>query len=363
MKAHQYTKGMVALAALVLVGGTACEQGEGDIGVEQEALDVEVMADRHGQGMKRGMGFGPRIMAELDLTEAQQAAISNLRAQAQAERASKRDQMQGMRTELQELWQAEQPDADAILAKQSEMDALRDGGRNSRHALKQAIQEVLTPEQREQIAEHRSSRQGEGRRGRRGGGRGQGGPGGPGQMDGMGPHGGGPGMRGGHGRGGGMGRFQGRALQQLDLMAEQQAQIDALQEQAQEATSEARAELQAVRQAMRAARTSGEVDSDAIEALHARGDAARQVVREQAVHTRIAVLGILTAEQRAELQELRAERGERRGRGHGRGFGPGQGAGMDDDGIGRGRGGRGHGKGFGRRLGAGHGGPGGGMVE
>jgi len=358
MKQHVFSKGMMALATFVLVGGTACQEVEGDlVESDQEALEGEESPGRAGRGMKRGMRPGPRIMANLELTEEQEEAIEALRTQSRERDSATREQMVELRNQLQALWQVDQPDADAILAKHAEMNALHDTMREQRRALKQSIDGVLTNEQRAQLEEHRGDRPTKGRRGR---GEGFGGRGGGHGTDGMGPMGGGfgrGGRGGGHGMGmPGMGPMGGRAFEQLELTEDQQAQIEALRNQAQEATSEARAELTEVREAMRTAHRSGEADESALEALDARADAARQVVLESSVRTRIAILGVLTAEQRAELQALRAERGEHRGMGrrHGRGFGRGHGGGAGGEGMGRGPGfGRGRGKAPGRGPGGG----------
>lgn len=357
MKQQMLSKGMMTLAAFVLVGGTACEEEEGDFGVDQEALgEEEDSQGRQGRGMKRGRGPGSGFMANIDLSEEQQEAISAIQAQSREKHSATREQMSALRDELEALWQVDGPDADAILAKHAEMDALNDSMRGERRAVKQSMDGVLTAEQLAQISEHRENRPTKGRRGRRGGGHGIGGQGGGPRMDGMGP-------RGGRGGGHGMGQMGARALEQLELTEDQQAQIDALHAAAEEATSDARTELTEVRQALRSAHRSGEHDGAATEALDARVDAARQIVRESSVRTRIAVLNVLTAEQRTEFQALRAERGERRGmgrgngRGMGRGFGRGHGGGEGGEGMGRGRGrgqGRGQGHGQGHGVGGDH---------
>lgn len=359
MKTQMLSKGMMTLAAFVLVGGTACEEEEGDFVAAQEALEGEGLEERHGRGMKRGMGHGRRAMDHLDLSEEQREAMTSIREQSRESHSATREQMSTLRNELQALWQVDQPDADAILAKHAEMDAIHDSMREQRRAVKQSMDAVLTAEQLEQLSEHRGDRPTKGRRGHRGGGPGMDGERGGHGMEGMGRRGGGFG-RGGRGGGEGMqgrGHRGSRALEQLELTEDQQAQIDTLRSGAEEATSDARSELSEVHQAMRSARSSDELNESAIEALDARADTARQIVRENQVRTRIAILGVLTAEQRTELQALRAERGERRG--HGRGMGRGHGADMDGEGMGRKRG-RGHKRGFGHRGG---GGPGGELVE
>jgi Spy/CpxP family protein refolding chaperone len=235
------------------------------------------------------MGLGPRIAAELDLSEEQRAAIRQIRAEAREDLAPAREDLREMRGQLQGLWQADEPDARAILAQHVRMDALRSVVRDRMVDVRTAISEVLTPSQRQELAELRSSRsrRGQGHHGRRG-------------------------------RGGGIGRM----AQHLELSADQQAQIQALRAQAREATREARGELRQVRQALRAQQVSGQPDSSSLEALRGRADAARQVIREQRVHTRIAVLGLLTDDQRSGLRDLAARRHAQRGQRQGRGAHP-----------------------------------------
>lgn len=253
----------VALAALLISSAAFAQRG------------------RHG----RGMGLGPRIAAQLDLSEDQRASIRQIRAEARSDLAPAREDLQEMRGQLRALWQADQPDAQAILAQQARMDALRSVVRDRMAEVRASISQILSPAQRQELSERRASRSGRGH-----------------------------GHHGRRGRGGGMGRM----AQQLDLGADQQAQIQALRSQAREATSEARGELRQTRQALRAQRASGQTD----EALQARADAARQVIREQRVHTRIAILGLLSDEQRTQLGELTAQRHTRRGQRHGRSAGP-----------------------------------------
>ena len=278
MSSRTYVSSAVALAALLVASAASAQGGPG----------------RRGRG-GHGMGQGPRVMQQLDLSEDQQAQIRQLRSEAREESSAAREDLRQLRGELQQLWQADQPDPSAILAKQGQMDALRSVVRARRTELRMDIQGILTSEQRARMAElraeRRAARGGEGRMGRRGHGRGHGGPG-------M----GGRGMRG--------------MAERLDLSAEQQSQIRALRQQARQATSDERSALQQIRQEVRAQWASGQPDEAAIDELQERASAARSVIREQRVRTRIAVLDILDDEQRAAMQELRQQRQERRaGRG------------------------------------------------
>jgi len=295
MNSRVFASSAVALAALLVSSAAYAQGGPG----------------RRGRG-GHGMGHGPRVMQQLDLSEDQQAQIQQLRREAREESSAAREDLQQLRGELQQLWQADQPDASAILAKQGQMDALRSVVRARRTELRMDIQGILTAEQRARMAEVRAERRagggGEGRMGRRGRGRGHGGPG-------M----GGPGM--------GARGMRGMA-DRLDLSAEQQSQIRALRQQARQSTSDERSAIQQIRQEVRAQWASGQPDETAIDELQERASAARSAIREQRVHTRIEVLDILDAEQRAAMQELRQQRQERRAARHGRGLGRGAGRGL-----------------------------------
>ncbi|MBN2358094.1 MAG: Spy/CpxP family protein refolding chaperone [Deltaproteobacteria bacterium] len=103
---------------------------------------------RHGQGSG---GFGPRIMAELDLSKEQQTKIENLRIEMEQRTTQVRIELRQKRGELRQLWQAEHPDERAILAKQTEMDPLRQQLRAEGVKFRVAVYEVLTPEQKTKL--------------------------------------------------------------------------------------------------------------------------------------------------------------------------------------------------------------------
>jgi Spy/CpxP family protein refolding chaperone len=139
-------------------------------------------------GPHRGHGgplMGPHalpVLAEaLDLSEAQRQQIETIVEENAPELPAEdlRQQMQSLRQELHALWQAESPDRNAILAKMSEMDAVRDGLRDARRRqrvdVRLSVLEVLTPEQRgkwlelrQEMRSERPGRLGAGRGGRHG---------------------------------------------------------------------------------------------------------------------------------------------------------------------------------------------------
>ena len=71
----------------------------------------------------KGMGHGPGMM---NLTPEQAGKIFDLKEKLHADTAGLRKQMMIKHAELAALWKAETPDQNAILAKQKELNALRD---------------------------------------------------------------------------------------------------------------------------------------------------------------------------------------------------------------------------------------------
>ena len=138
-----------------------------------------------------GPGFGPGMVDNLDLSQPQRDEIARLRSTMRQQIDRVDEQMRALREQMKALWTAEQPDAQAILQKHTEMDPLRQARRAARVQFAVAAIAVLTPEQRAARREAMSSgsacpqgRQGRGwgRKGRgrglgNGRGRGGGGPG------------------------------------------------------------------------------------------------------------------------------------------------------------------------------------------
>jgi periplasmic protein CpxP/Spy len=124
------------------------------------------------------------------------------------------------------------------------------------------------------------------------------------------------GHRGHHGRGG----FGFRGFRGLDLTEEQKTQAKAIFEEQRKAGEPQRAQMQALRQQMREQLDSGKADATAIGQLAIQAHAIGSQLREarERVHERF--VAILTPEQKAKLEQMKSERGER---GFGRrGFGP-----------------------------------------
>ncbi len=126
-----------------------------------------------GGGMGRGAGMGPGFgwhAQALGLNTEQQKQVTALESKLEADVAPLRAQIATKRTELQALWNAPAPDRKAILAKQAEMEPLREKIRTAQIDFHLSVQKVLTPEQREAWTKMRGA-------GPWGGGRGPGGGG------------------------------------------------------------------------------------------------------------------------------------------------------------------------------------------
>lgn len=105
-----------------------------------------------GRGMGRGAGMGPGFgmgARALGLSADQQKQVTALESKFDADVAPLRAQMMAKRAEIQALWSAPTPDRRAILARQAEIEPLREKIRTARVDFQLAVQKVLTPEQRE----------------------------------------------------------------------------------------------------------------------------------------------------------------------------------------------------------------------
>lgn len=155
--------------AVVLAGGVSlaqpCLGGGGPKGPRAQGP--------HGPGMSP-----ERLAWALDLTDEQVEAVEALHEATISEPdPALREAIEARRAELQELWSAEAPDRTAILSKMEEIDALRDQIRDAHRAervdFRIGMLEILTPEQRDKLAERHELRRERPRRGpggRRGGG-------------------------------------------------------------------------------------------------------------------------------------------------------------------------------------------------
>lgn len=274
----------------------------------------------HGRGPGGPGMLGPRAVQALGLDDAQQQQLRALRVEMREDLAPVHEDLQELRGQMQQLWSAASPDRAAILALGTQMDALQGVIRDRQTELRIAVLEVLTAEQRAQLAalgEARRSRGHEGRRGAGavdGGGDGQAEPGARGPRAGRGER----GRRFGGGAAGPDGR-QGLAGR-LGLDESQRARVRSLREQMTQRLAPVREQMRGLHEQARAQWTSGHPDAAAIEAIHDRMEALQGTLRVARVDFRLALLEVLTPEQRAQLAESprrgpHAGQGPRRGQG------------------------------------------------
>ncbi len=312
----------LSASAFLILAQTGCEEGadlaENDDGAARQDLRAERMAEA------------------LDLDENQQEQVSVLRDQISEDVSSVEEQLREKQQQMQTFWAVESPDRQALLDFGDEIDALHATIRDHRMEFRQSLDGLLDEDQRTRFGE-RGLGPGPGAGGR---GFGRGGKRGP---------------------GGGYGMMHGRRLaEQLELDESQQIQVQALRESMHQDLIPVHAQMDELRQQMRAQFTAEQPDAAAIRAIHAQMDELHSTVRERRVDFRLALIQILSPEQRIRLAEIpfmTSHGGRGFGPGHGRGFGYGRGFGPGR-GLGRGLG-PGHGRGFGPGRGLGRGfGPG-----
>jgi zinc resistance-associated protein len=111
-----------------------------------------------GSAVAAGPGFGmggnvncPGGMNWLNLTPEQQTKLGELREKHWKDTVSLRNEMQTRRLELKTLWTAPNPDKNKILAKQKELNELRDKMQVRATDFRLDIRNALTPEQAAQL--------------------------------------------------------------------------------------------------------------------------------------------------------------------------------------------------------------------
>ncbi|MDQ7007106.1 MAG: Spy/CpxP family protein refolding chaperone [Acidobacteriota bacterium] len=97
--------------------------------------------------------LGPGVFARLGLSADQRARIRAVRQSRIAENADLLEQLTAHRQAMQELWKAERPDKEKILARWKEGAQLRRQWYEKMVDMRLAVLEVLTPEQRGKLRE------------------------------------------------------------------------------------------------------------------------------------------------------------------------------------------------------------------
>jgi len=102
--------------------------------------------------MGRGAGPAPSVASALQLTEDQEAVITSLHDGYEQEFCPLQNQLLSKRRELEQLWEASDPDQAKIIAKELEIQQIQ--GRiqeiSTRHHLK--CRQILSPEQRKTLS-------------------------------------------------------------------------------------------------------------------------------------------------------------------------------------------------------------------
>ena len=122
------------------------------------ALNVEARSRRGHRGHKDKGAMAARLCENLDLTAEQQAKVENLRKEAKSETTALRQKLDELRKEMHWLWNAENPNEDAIMTKIEEMNAVKLELKKISAELRLDINALLTPEQKAKAVELREQR-------------------------------------------------------------------------------------------------------------------------------------------------------------------------------------------------------------
>jgi zinc resistance-associated protein len=128
-------------------------KGKGKILIMVAALiALAGLAIASGPGFSMGGNVNcPAGMNQLNLTPEQKTKLGELREKHWKDSVSLRNEMQTKRLELRTLWTAPTPDKNKIMAKQRELNELRDKMQVKATDFQLDIRKVLTPEQAAQL--------------------------------------------------------------------------------------------------------------------------------------------------------------------------------------------------------------------
>ena len=218
----------------------------------------------HRHGHRAGFG---RIAANLDLTDAQKQQMKDIRT---ADRERNKQLYADFRSKLQELRALKQANDPKAADVKTELQAMQPQIQAARKASREAMLNILTPEQRGQLKAARQSR----------------------------------------GFGRGNGRQMGRAIAgHLNLTDAQKAQLKQVRETTQQQNAQLFADAKAKRQELRSLTRANDPRATEVkaqlEALGPQLEAARKQQHE-------AFVNILTPEQRTQLEQWKAQRQSRR---------------------------------------------------
>jgi Spy/CpxP family protein refolding chaperone len=212
-------------------------------------------------------GFG-RMAVKLNLTDAQKQQLKDIRTADHERNQQLYADFHAKLQEFRSLKQANDPKADDVKA---ELKSMRPQMEAARKASREAMLNILTPEQRDQLKAGRQAR--------------------------------------GFARGFAAGRRAGAAAAHLNLTDAQKSQLKSLRETTQQQNGQLFADARATRQELRSLRGSNDARAAELkahlEALRPQLEAARKQQHE-------AFVNVLTPEQRTELEQWKAQRQSRR---------------------------------------------------
>ena len=114
-----------------------------------------------GRGHHMKGDHGMRLFGQLDLTADQQAAIQKIRTETRADMQPLRNEVRDLRDEMREEWGTVAPDEQRILALHKQIHAIKGQMGVLRIEARVDTLNVLTPEQREQLATLKAERRAE----------------------------------------------------------------------------------------------------------------------------------------------------------------------------------------------------------
>jgi Spy/CpxP family protein refolding chaperone len=147
----------VTAAILILPLGTYAAQAQDNNSGENTTME---RSHRNKHGDKRGMRGGiDKLVQQLDLTSEQSAQIEAIQEQSETENQALFEQLQNNRQEMQSLL-ASDADPEQLRATHQNGQNLRQKLDTNRFETMLEIREVLTPEQRTQMAQMQEQRRG-----------------------------------------------------------------------------------------------------------------------------------------------------------------------------------------------------------
>lgn len=146
----------VTAAVLILPIGTYAAQAQDNNSRGNSTMEWSHHKHNRKQGMRGGIN---KLVQQLDLTSEQSDQIKAISEQSETENQALFEQLQTNRQEMQSLL-ASNADPEQLRANHQNLQNLRQELGNNRFETMLKIREVLTPEQRTQMAELMSQRRG-----------------------------------------------------------------------------------------------------------------------------------------------------------------------------------------------------------